>query len=96
MSNFTYTPRDKTASGWAALGLVFLGLLVVLISPWICFWLAYFCGWITKLLIGKYIVEGFALFGITLPLDKIPLLAGVLGWVGNFFETTVLKKSNNN
>jgi hypothetical protein len=95
MSNFTYTFRNKTASGWAALDLIFLALLVVLISPWIHFWLAYFCGWIAKLLIGKYIVEGFALFGIMLPLDKIPLLAGALGWVGSFFKTTVSKSNNN-
>ena len=36
-------------------------------------------------MIGKYLVEGFALLGLTIPLEKIPLIAGVLGWMASFF-----------
>jgi len=67
--------------------LVILGIIAfIFILPWIAFWLAYFGGWITKILIGKQLVNGFALIGITLPIEKIPLLAGTLGWIGGFFK----------
>lgn len=68
--------------------LVILGAIAfIFILPWIAFWLAYFGGWIAKILIGKQLVNGFALIGITLPIEKIPLLAGTLGWIGGFFKT---------
>lgn len=43
-------------------------------------------GWICKLVIGQQLIIGFALLGITLPVDKIPLLAGTLGWIGSYFK----------
>lgn len=72
-------------------GLTFLGFLAAIvvalfIAPWISFWLAYFGGWIAKLVIGTKLVEGFSLFGFMMPLAKIPLLAGTLGWIGSFFK----------
>lgn len=81
---------DTVTNGFAILGGVTLIIFIVFIAPWISFWLAYFGGWIAKLLIGNYLVEGFALVGITLPIDKIPLLAGTLGWIGGFFKATKL------
>ena len=79
--------------GLSVLGIIGLIILSVFIAPWLSFWLAYFGGWIAKIVIGDYLVKGFALLGIVIPLNKIPLLAGVLGWIGNFFKNTV--KSNN-
>ena len=80
--------------------LIILGVIaLIFILPWIAFWLAYFGGWIAKILIGKQLVNGFALIGITLPIDKIPLLAGTLGWIGGFFKainTNTNYKYNNN
>lgn len=76
------------------LGAIALIVLIIFIGPWICFWLAYFGGWIAKITIGKYIVAGFKLFGITIPLDKIPLAAGVLGWIGGFFKSSSAAYSN--
>ena len=68
--------------------LAILGAIAfIFILPWIAFWLAYFGGWIAKILIGKELVNGFALVGITLPIEKIPLLAGTLGWIGGFFKS---------
>ena len=68
--------------------LIITAIVIIFIWPWLSFWVAYFLGWITKITIGKYIVEGFALLNIDLPLNKIPLLAGVLGWIGGFFIGT--------
>ena len=66
---------------------IILIIITIFICPFISFWIAYFGGWIAKILIGKQLVNGFALIGIILPLDKIPLLAGTLGWIGGFFKT---------
>ena len=68
--------------------LIATAIVIIFIWPWLSFWVAYFLGWITKITIGKYIVEGFALLNIDLPLNKVPLLAGVLGWIGGFFTGT--------
>ena len=68
--------------------LIATAIVIIFIWPWLSFWVAYFLGWITKITIGKYIIEGFALLNIDLPLDKVPLLAGVLGWIGGFFTGT--------
>lgn len=76
--------NDLTSSITVLLATIFVLLFII---PWLSFWTAYFTGWITKIVIGKYLVEGFALLGITLPLDKIPLLAGIFGWIGGFFKT---------
>lgn len=73
---------NKTSS---TITLVITILLLIFIVPFLSFWLCYFVGWISKIFIGKYLVEGFALVGIDLPLNKIPLLAGCLGWIASFF-----------
>lgn len=61
-------------------------ILMIFIIPWLSFWFAYFMGWICKLVIGQQLITGLALLGITLPVDKIPLLAGTLGWIGGYFK----------
>ena len=76
-------------------GLIILFVFTIIILPWIAFWLAYFGGWIAKLVIGKYLVQGLAFLGINITLDQIQLLAGVLGWIGEFFKTIITRNSNN-
>lgn len=73
--------------------LIVITIFCLFIIPWLSFWIAYFMGWITKLTIGKHLVEGFALIGWNIPLDKIPLFAGCIGWIAGFF---VQVKNNNN
>ena len=60
-----------------------LPIFAIFIVPWLTFWLAYFGGWIAKIVIGDYLVKGFALLGLTVPIDKIPLIAGLMGWIGS-------------
>lgn len=73
-------------SGLSLIGAIALLAVVIFIAPWLSFWLAYFGGWIAKLVIGDYIVAGLQYFGITITKDTIPLLAGTLGWIGGFFK----------
>ena len=75
-------------------GFVALIIILIFIGPWISFWLAYFSGWIAKITVGKYLVSGFGLLGLDIPLEKIPLLAGVLGFIGSFFKSTNYKIPN--
>ena len=89
-----YNITSTKMSGFAILGVIALLVVSLFVVPWLYFWLAYFSGWIAKLVIGKYLVEGFGLFGLAIPLDKIPLAAGILGWVGSFFKETVKINQN--
>lgn len=83
----------ETDIGFGGFILVVIGSIFIL--PWLAFWLAYFGGWIAKIVIGKYLVQGLAMLGLNITLDQIPLLAGVLGWIGGFFKTTITKNNNN-
>lgn len=85
--------KKFTFSTFLILILMLIGLLFVL--PWISFWIAYFGGWIAAKVIGTKIIEGLAIFGIMIPVSKIPLLAGTLGWIGTFFKNiSTISKSN--
>lgn len=66
---------------------------LILFSQLISFGVCYLTGIIAKITIGKFLVDGFALLNITIPLDKIPLLAGTLGWIGSFFKSTINSKN---
>jgi len=77
-----------TAIG-AIIGIIAIIIVMVFIMPWVAFWCAYLGGWIAKVTIGKYIVAGFKLFGIAISIDKIPLVAGFLGWFGSFFKRAI-------
>ena len=71
------------------------GLVIVL--PFISFWLAYFGGWICTILIGDVLAEGLnTLFNTThFTKDIIPLCAATLGWIGGYFKTRSTKISTN-
>lgn len=94
MSKFTDELAEKLIekkSIGGMIGIFLATILILIFYPFLNFWFAYFCGWIAKILIGKYIVAGFALINIDLPLDKIPLFAGVAAWVGGFFKSINVK-----
>lgn len=80
------------AGGLSIIGLITLAIMIIFIEPWLVFWLSYFGGWVAKVIIGNYIVNGLNLIGIVITKDQIPLLAGVLGWIGGFFKTLSTSK----
>ena len=73
------------------LGIIGSIILLIFIEPFLVFWLCYFSGWIAKITIGKWIIAGFAIFNIPIKLNQIPLLAGILGWIGSFFKNSNIK-----
>lgn len=70
---------------------------IVIILPFISFWLAYFGGWLCSLVIGDVLAEGLnSLFNTThFSKDMIPLCAATLGWIGGYFKTRSTKISTN-
>ena len=80
--------KEKASIG----GAILLIIGTVFFLPWISFWIYYLGGWVAKLVIGKYLVAGFAILGIDLPIDNVPLIAGCLGWIGGFFKNSSISK----
>ena len=85
---------EFNTNGLSILGLISLIIVIIFVVPWLSFWLAYFGGWIAKIIIGNQLVNGLELIGIIISKDQIPLLAGILGWIGGFFKATLIKKGN--
>lgn len=79
-------------------GLIAFMAFVIIIGPFMDFWLAYFGGWIASLTIGDILCKGLnSLFQTThFTKEMLPLFAGTLGWIGGFFKSisTVRSKSN--
>ena len=71
-------------------------ILLVVIMPFINFWLAYFGGWIASLVVGGPLCEALnTMFGTTrfVP-TMIPWIAGGLGWIGSYFKTRINMNTN--
>ena len=78
------------------IGAVATMILLVVIMPFINFWLAYFGGWIASLVVGGLLCEALnTIFGTTrfVP-TMIPWIAGGLGWMGSYFKTRVNVNKN--
>ena len=78
------------------IGAVATMILLVVIMPFINFWLAYFGGWIASLVVGGPLCEALnTMFGTTrfVP-TMIPWIAGGLGWIGSYFKTRVNTNKN--
>ena len=68
---------------------------VILILPFISFWLSYFGGWLTKITIGNTLVKALNILFNTsyFRAEMLPLMAGALGWIGGFFKTVYSVKN---
>lgn len=64
--------------------------LALIVEPFISFWLAYFGGWITSLVVGDVLAEALnTLFNVSwFTKDILPICAGALGWIGSFFKAS--------
>ena len=63
------------------LGLIFLLAILVILEPLVIFWLGYFSGWITKIMIGDKICKAFLVaFGVSIDPSILP-------WIGSFFKS---------
>ena len=70
------------------IGAIAIIALTLIVMPFVSFWLAYFGGWITSLVIGDTLANALnTLFNTThFTKDIIPMCAGALGWVGGYFQ----------
>ena len=62
----------------------------ILIGPWICFWMAYFGGWICKITIGGTLCTALNItFNTTrFTPNLLPWIAASCGWIGGYFKST--------
>ena len=81
------------------IGIIALVAVFVVIIPFISYWLAYFGGWVTQLVIGGVLCDSLnTTFGTErFTPDMLPQMAGALAWLGSFFYTASAgsKKSKN-
>lgn len=94
MNSFNF--RGKSYKGWAAIGAVAVIIAIMVLEPLVVFWLGYFSGWLTKIIVGERLVTAMnASLGTHLNPDLLPYLGGSLAWIGSFFKniTNTAKKN---
>lgn len=89
---------DIEFTGLGCFGLIVLCIIIVVASPFISFWLHYFGGWLTSLVIGGKLCSALnLLFSTTFfTPDKLPMISGALGWIGGFFKSASSLMKNKN
>ena len=75
--------------GLSIFGIISMVIIIVLIVPFISFWISYFGGWITSIIIGDTLCKALNIIFNTayFTKDMLPMIAGALGWIGGFFES---------
>lgn len=70
-------------------GIIGVIILTILVIPFISFWISYFGGWVTSLIIGDTLCNALNILFNTTYFTKsmLPMMAGALGWIGGFFKS---------
>ena len=71
--------------------LIITAVIVSILSPFLFFWTGYLDGWIATKIIGKYIIEFLTIFNLDIPLEKIPIIIGVLNSIIHIFIPIKIK-----
>jgi hypothetical protein len=73
------------------LGILTMLIILLVVSPWISFWCAYFSGWLAKITIGGTLCKALNILFETTRFspNMLPMMAGALGWIGAFFKGTI-------
>ena len=84
----TYGYNDKGGVG-EIIGLIAFIIVLFIFAPWVSYWLAYFGGWITSLVVGATLCDALNTLLDTTRFtpDMLPQMAGALGWIGSFFKS---------
>ena len=65
-----------------------IGIVIILIQPFISYWCGYFDGWLAMKLVGDPLITSInKTFGSSLSLHDLPRIGGALGWIGGFFKS---------
>lgn len=72
------------------LGALLLLVVLIILAPWLSFWLAYFGGWLAKITIGAKLCAALNILFNTSYFTPamLPMMSGALGWIGGFFKAT--------
>ena len=66
-------------------------IIVLILFPFICFGGGWLIGQLIRLTIGGFIVDGFALVGLNISRESLPLFFGTLSVIASFFSFPNLK-----
>lgn len=87
--------KNKTLENVGIAGAVVETIVLLVLSPVLTFWLAYFGGWILQQFVGTMLINGMNLMLNTtrFTVDMIPLTCATLAVVGSYFKS---RQTNNN
>lgn len=74
---------------------ILLLIAMFFIMPFLAFGGGWLLGWLIKITIGGFIVQGFELVGLHIPLESLPLFFAVLNVVAMFFHSFTGNTLNN-
>ena len=79
---------DDFIEGMECLGIIVMAVIFIIFVPLLSFILCYFGGWLCKITFGPTLCHALnTLFNVSFfTPEKIPLMAGALGWIGNYFR----------
>ena len=81
--------NDDFIKGMGCLGVIVIAVIFIIFTPLLSFVLCYFGGWLCKITFGPTLCHALnTLFNVLFfTPEKIPLMAGALGWIGNYFRS---------
>ena len=79
---------DDFIEGMGCLGVIVMAVIFIIFTPLLSFVLCYFGGWLCKITFGPTLCHALnTLFNVSFfTPEKIPLIAGALGGIGNYFR----------
>ena len=74
----------------AVFGGCLTAIIVVILSPVLCFFGGWICGWLLEFFIGDTVANGLNLLFNTVRFtpESLPIVCGALATVGSFFKST--------
>lgn len=89
--------NDVIFEGLGALVALAGVIALIIFAPMISFFISYFGGWLCKITFGNILCNGLnTLFNVAwFTPNKLPIMAGALGWIGGFFKSIDFSKNKN-
>ena len=80
--------KDQSLSGLGCFGAIIIAIVLYFFMPMLSFFFTYIGGWVCKVTFGPTLCYALnTLFNVTyFEPNKLPLMAGALGWIGSFFK----------
>jgi len=76
-------------------GLLIIAIVLFVVGPFINFIIGWITGWLISNTFAATFLTGLDFLGITLTINEIPILCGVLNVIGNFFKSSRSSKLDN-